>query len=175
MRTLIISIFFVSSIYAAGMDSVISEISQLKADYAACVEKFSVDNDVVIIDDTKYLEDEIETLKKEIISKDEEILLLERKNKSLRTELSKSIQKSKKVVINKKSEIFDPSSFRINVDSPIYDKPNSKVIEHWQSGRSFTSNERKNGFIKITGYFVNKQWKSAKKSMWVSATSCSKR
>lgn len=64
-------------------------------------------------------------------------------------------------------EIMEPSTFRLNKDSDIFNSVDGKVVYNWEEGRSFTSNQRYKGWIKITGYFLDKKWLRAKEELWV--------
>lgn len=60
-------------------------------------------------------------------------------------------------------------AYRMNGDAAVYDGPNGQVVDTWEDRRSFTAAEPSEGWIKITGYFVNRIWKSAgaKERLWV--------
>lgn len=62
---------------------------------------------------------------------------------------------------------FKPSSFKLKVDASIYNAINGKKISKWVKNTSFTSNQKTLSWIKVSGYFVNKKWTSAKKDMWI--------
>lgn len=59
--------------------------------------------------------------------------------------------------------------YRMASDAPIYSTPNGKVIDTWEARRSFTGSSAANGWIHITGYFVNRvfQGVSEGESLWV--------
>ena len=67
------------------------------------------------------------------------------------------------------------SAYRLNKNAFIYNDVNGKKIDEWEKGTSFTSNQRTDKFIKITGYFKNKQWVKAKKSLWIHVNDAFKR
>ena len=67
-----------------------------------------------------------------------------------------------------KTVYFEASAFRVSVDVSIYDAPNGKVVSTWEAMKSFTSNQKRGGWIKITGYFVDKKWRPSRdESLWV--------
>lgn len=70
---------------------------------------------------------------------------------------------------------FEASAFRLKTDSIIYDAIDGKDIDMWESRTSFTSNTMSNGWIKISGYFVDRKWKKAQKEMWVKSVQTIKR
>ncbi len=75
-----------------------------------------------------------------------------------------------------KEETFAPSSFRLIVQSNIYDEYEGNIIDKWDEQTSFTSNIRKGDWIKITGYFIEGKWKSAgTKVMWIEGKDIIKR
>lgn len=80
--------------------------------------------------------------------------------------LSVSVQKqavSEKVVL----QMIEPSAFKLNKESEIYDAPNANVLEKWEEGTSFTSNQKYKNWIKITGYFIDKKWRPSKRELWI--------
>lgn len=60
-----------------------------------------------------------------------------------------------------------PSAYRMASDAPIYNAPNGRVVDTWEARRSFTSGTAANGWVKITGYFVNRVWQRADQELWV--------
>jgi chromosome segregation ATPase len=59
-------------------------------------------------------------------------------------------------------------TYRLKHDSKIYDAIDGKVVDTWEKQRSFTSAYYQDGWVKVTGYFVDKKWQSAKdKSLWI--------
>ncbi len=59
-------------------------------------------------------------------------------------------------------------AYRLKHDAKIYDGIDGKVIDTWRSQRSFTSAVYKDGWVRITGYFIDKKWTSSKdKSLWI--------
>jgi len=117
-----------------------------------------------------------EVVKKEVVQKIVKVkdndnpfpnLLLKKDDKKIKTiQKPKSVQKTK-ATKSFKVTYFKPASFRLRKESAIYNRPNGKVIDQWEKKRSFTSNQKTQEWIKITGYFVDKKWRKAKKEMWV--------
>jgi len=70
---------------------------------------------------------------------------------------------------------FKAAPFRLKTESIIYDNVNGSKIDQWERGTSFTSNKKTRSWIQITGYFVDKKWRSAKKEMWVKQAQVLKR
>jgi len=61
----------------------------------------------------------------------------------------------------------NPSAYRMASNAPVYNAPGGSVVDTWEARRSFTSGTAKNGWIKITGYFVNRVWQRADEDLWV--------
>lgn len=130
-----------------------------------------------------YKDKEIESLEKQIIkyknlilSKDEEIKKLEKKNSTYKEiaqkDLDNQILKSNEKVLVVDMEA---ATYRLTCESDIYDFVNGKVVDHWDAERSFTSNKGAKGWIKITGYFVDKKWQKAEKELWIKSSDILKR
>lgn len=60
-----------------------------------------------------------------------------------------------------------PTTFRLKENSNIYNSIDGQKVDEWEKNSSFTSNIRSNGWIKITGYFVNRIWQKSSKELWV--------
>ncbi|HEX5711077.1 MAG TPA: hypothetical protein VFX68_06990 [Sulfuricurvum sp.] len=73
-------------------------------------------------------------------------------------------RKKAPVTVTKKGS---PSAYRMASDAPIYNAINGEKIDTWESGRSFTSGTSSVGWVKITGYFVNRVWQKADADLWV--------
>lgn len=59
--------------------------------------------------------------------------------------------------------------YRMTSNASIYNTPNGRAIDTWEARRSFTGNSAGNGWIHITGYFVNRvfQGTAAGEDLWV--------
>lgn len=57
--------------------------------------------------------------------------------------------------------------YRLNNDSTIYDAINGNETFYWEKERSFTSNFKSENWVKITGYFTDKQWHPSEKELWI--------
>lgn len=60
-----------------------------------------------------------------------------------------------------------PSAYRMATNASVYNAPGGSVVDTWEARRSFTSGTSSNGWIKITGYFVNRVWQRADEDLWV--------
>lgn len=60
-------------------------------------------------------------------------------------------------------------AYRIAGEGTIYDAPDGAPIRQWESGRSFTASVPQNGWIRISGYFVNRVWQpcSPEERFWI--------
>lgn len=67
-------------------------------------------------------------------------------------------------VTHKKS---GPSAYRMATNAAVYNAPGGSVVDTWEARRSFTSGTEVNGWVKITGYFVNRVWQRADQDLWV--------
>lgn len=76
-------------------------------------------------------------------------------------------------------ETFDwnaSATYRLKNEAKIYNAIDGNVTEIWENKRSFTSMHRNVKWIQITGYFVDKKWKSSRsESLWVKAEDAFKR
>ncbi|QSZ41691.1 hypothetical protein GJV85_06085 [Sulfurimonas aquatica] len=66
--------------------------------------------------------------------------------------------------------VFTPSAFRLNKDADIYDAIDGNKIGKWEKRTSFTSNQKTDSWVKVTGYFIDKVWGPSKKEIWVKAS-----
>lgn len=64
-------------------------------------------------------------------------------------------------------EHFKALSFRLNKKASIYSGADAKELFKWDKGVSFTSKTKAPGWIKITGYFVNRIWTKPKRELWI--------
>ena len=147
----------------------------------------------------KNLQSQIDEIKnKQLIIKDSidnnkilsKLAILDEKLKNIKTVDNSNIENQIKTLKQKsellkeeltklKSTTFDyivikPTTLITIDDVNIYSKPdkNSKVITAWSKKTTFTSYKEKNGFIKITGYFINGKWTPNKKDWWIQKEKC---
>ncbi len=61
------------------------------------------------------------------------------------------------------------SAYRMASDAPIYNAPGGAIVDTWEARRSFTAGEPSGGWVRITGYFVNRVWQPAREDerLWV--------
>jgi hypothetical protein len=66
-------------------------------------------------------------------------------------------------------KVIKPTTFMTIKDTNVYQKPseNSNIISKWTKCTTFTSYKEKNGFVKVTGYFVNHKWVANDKDWWI--------
>lgn len=66
-----------------------------------------------------------------------------------------------------KIQTTEPRAYKLSIQSDIYDAIDGAVYDNWEEGTSFTSNIKTDGWIKITGYFVERKWRKAKEELWI--------
>jgi hypothetical protein len=61
------------------------------------------------------------------------------------------------------------SAYRMATNAPIYTAPGGSQADTWEERRSFTAGNPSNGWVHITGYFVNRVWTATKEdeNLWV--------
>ncbi len=60
---------------------------------------------------------------------------------------------------------FEAAAFRLKNDATVYNNINGKEIYIWKKNRSFTSNEKSDSWVQVTGYFIDKQWLPSKEEL----------
>ncbi len=85
-----------------------------------------------------------------------------------------NLQKTEIIVEN-----FDwnaSATYRLKNEAKIYNGIDGNISDTWRDKRSFTSMNRNENWIQITGYFIDKKWQSSRdKSLWIQAKDASKR
>lgn len=197
MKILIFFLLLVSFINAdeiKRIESIVEDITKLRVKYKECQSSLQTKLD----EDNKDSEKIIENLKNQIIkyekllkTKDEIIIALKAKKakenmqKSTKKQICKPIKIDKpnkfpklilKDVYAKENIIkTKPSTYRLKNNAFIYDKIDGNKIEEWESQTSFTSNVRSDSWVKITGFFVNREWVRSNSNMWVKLKDVRKR
>lgn len=196
MRWFFVLFFIGCTAFAADeiqrIESVVVEIEQLRVNYETATQKLKACQ-AQLIEPIGAQEDtsEVNNLKNQL-KYTQNIL----KSKEKEIEKLKSAQGAKKQKIQIKNEIylntqentfpklvmreaevqhFKASTFRLKKESGVYDGVEGREIDRWDALTSFTSSMMQDGWIRITGYFVNKKWTKASKEMWVRATDAFKR
>ena len=82
----------------------------------------------------------------------------------------KTIKTDKEKIIK-----FKAATFRLSYESVIYDDIDGEKLFVWEKGKTFTSNVKTASWIKITGYFEKRKWKSSARDMWVKISQVRKR
>jgi hypothetical protein len=69
------------------------------------------------------------------------------------------------------------SAYRMASNAPIYTAPGGAQIDTWEERRSFTAGSPSNGWVHITGYFVNRVWTATREdeNLWVKESDVIKR
>ena len=65
--------------------------------------------------------------------------------------------------------VIHPMTLITTTKTNIYNKPSktAKVVNTYQKATTFTTYKEKNGFVKVTGYFVNNKWVENNKEWWI--------
>lgn len=168
MKILFAILIFLSLIKADEMsriEAIVSDITQLRAEYIECQKELKIlkQKNTVLKAELEYNKD----LDKSNKALSKRIKELEKTIKKLRTnkdDFPELMMKntSAQTIIN-----FKAQSYVLTYDSIIYDGINGKKITKWVKSTSFTSSSKTQHWIKVSGYFVNKKWTPAKKSMWI--------
>ncbi|MFT7860049.1 MAG: hypothetical protein ABXS93_03840 [Sulfurimonas sp.] len=144
--------------------------------------------------DKKNYNEKINNLKNQISYLKNIVKIKEKEIKKLKSNNKKKVkikQKNKKCMENKINEFpklqmrkqkpekivkdTAPATYRLKQTSVIYSSIDGKQIGEWEKSTSFTSKLRQGGWVKISGYFVDRKWKKAQKPMWVKAVNAFKR
>ena len=183
----------------ARMESIVSDIAQLRLNYEKSQESLNIcrvnlkdekekntlltqelNSNISISEKEKEyesriknLENQINTLKnnkkqkyiKKQVKKEEKQVCLTNQIKD--ENLFPKLQVKNEYGESETLSFFKPASFRANKKAPIYDAINGSQIDQWDEDTSFTSNQKTENWIKITGYFVEKVWKKALTEMWI--------
>lgn len=195
MKFILIFIFVIFNYVNANemqrIESIVGDISELRAKYAASQQELSVQ-----IKKNKSLNKEI-SLYSDFTKKEIDSLKLKLKTEKLQTKNLKTPECiPEKIIVTKvvtqdiiednkfpqlqmksdeKIEVFEASSFRLNNDALIYDEIGGNEIDKWVAKTSFTSTQKTKQWMKITGYFVKKVWTKAPIDMWIERADILKR
>jgi len=187
----ILFIFFATLIQAdeiQRIESIVEDISKLRNSYVKVERELQNEKDK----NKKYtkkidsLENEIISLKKQIKTKEKIVINtsvvkpLKSKNQTvakkclnntINTESNTfpklSMKKSNMSITKQKVFSFKASTYRVNKLAYIYGSIDGEIVDEWEELRSFTSNQRNDTWIKITGYFIDKKWRPAETPLWV--------
>jgi len=177
--TLLMILSFLNADEMKRIEAIVADIQELRSDYEKCQKKLH--NGVFVQTNSNEYEElynkekkNNKLLSKKILKLEKQLLiennLLKTKDKTI-NKLSKNTKNIfPKLIMKKKYEkifTFKASSFHLIHDSIIYDSINGVKLDVWMKNTSFTSSIKTKSWIKITGYFINKKWKSAKKEMWI--------
>ncbi|MBN2815994.1 MAG: hypothetical protein JXQ67_04875 [Campylobacterales bacterium] len=173
------------------IESIVSDIQKLRLDYENVQDKLMLleielkdekqKNEILLKElEVKYnkiknLENKIKNNKNININKKEEVKIIKEK-----VEICSENQRGKKSIFPKlqmrnESPVVAQSSsidttartYRLNKIASLYRSTNGPKVIEWEERTSFTSNYRVNGWIRISGYFVDKVWTSPKDELWV--------
>lgn len=135
--------------------------------YASDIERLDeIVNEINALDTTsnKALEKRVARLEKKVEALAQAIA---KKQKVIVKTVIKEKDDNEFPKLQMKPKFFKSGTFRLNKDANIYNEADGEILYTWEKGTSFTSSKRTDKMIKVTGYFVNKIWRSSKKAMWV--------
>ena len=159
MKFLVIVIFIVN-IYAdevQRIDSIVKDIRQLRIDYQKSQKEL------------KVYKKRVQDLENEL--KNSYFLLKNKEKNIVKTKQKKEIYLSNA----ENSFLTEAGTYRTTTKAFIYNDINGEIIDEWEKGTSFTSNQKSENFIKITGYFKNRVWVKAKEPLWIKSNDAYKR
>ncbi len=158
MKLIVLSILLLSILQSDEMqriEAIVKDIEKLRANYEECKESLNSNK-------SRY---EVGKYKKLLKQEREKNSILRKKIRKLESlSTKKVVTKAKK---REEIEFFKACSFILNSDCDVYNAPNGKKVDRWEKTTSFTSNQKTQNWIRITGYFKNKKWLRARKKMWV--------
>ncbi|QOY53457.1 hypothetical protein HUE88_06765 [Candidatus Sulfurimonas baltica] len=161
--------------------AIIKDIGKLRIDNDMCKKQLNEEKQKnTILSAKKDFENDLAASNKNLSKKVEElekIILTLRKNNSVGVaqEENSFPKLAMKEQYKEKVVAFKAAPFVLQTDSIIYNSINGKKIDEWKKGTSFTSNQKSENWIKITGYFVDRKWKNSKTEMWVKILQVSKK
>ncbi len=80
-----------------------------------------------------------------------------------------SVEPAKTALAEPASKKTGAAAYRMAVDAPVYNAPSGSIVDTWEARRSFTAALPSGGWIRITGYFVNRVWQPTRDDeyLWV--------
>jgi len=152
--------------------------------FSGCNDDFTkeIDNNK---DDIKILQVKVKNLEEEINKIDkleQKVKILQSRQENIQKVLKNNQILTKLASLNKEiQQIKNKNTFDYIVIHPvtlitirdvnIYSSyKNGRIIKKWPAKTTFTSYKEKNGFVKVTGYFIHKKWVANDKSWWIKKT-----
>ncbi|ADN09317.1 hypothetical protein [Sulfurimonas autotrophica] len=169
MKFLLVLIF-VLNLYAdeiQRIDSIVEDITKLRMNYQKSQKEINIYKNRV-----KTLENELKIANNLLKAKENNIVKIKVKEVKC---LNNQENVFPKLKMRTKIIHTNASAYRLNKNAPIYNDINGMKIDEWEKGTSFTSNQKTDKFIKITGYFKNRQWVKAEKPLWIDINDAFKR
>ena len=169
MKFLLVLIF-VLNLYAdeiQRIDSIVEDITKLRINYQKSQEELNLCKNRV-----KTLENKLKIANNLLKTKEKKIVKVKVKEIKYLKNKENIFPKLK---MRTKIIRTNASAYRLNKNTSIYNDVNGMKINEWEKGTSFTSNQKTDKFIKITGYFKNQQWVKAEKPLWIDINDAYKR
>lgn len=149
------------------INSIVNDISKLRMDYKQSQEELSIyKNRVKILQNKLKIANNLLKTKQKPI---ENIIVNDMNYFEKQTNVFPKLKMRTKIIS------FKASAFRLNKNAHIYGNLNGRTVYDWEKDTSFTSNQKTDQYIKITGYFKNKVWTKARRELWVKIADATKR
>ena len=147
-------------------------IENLKAKYEKIIK--NRDNKIIYLKNKIKSIDKTIIIEKKICEDDNPFPQLMMKN-SLKKSTNREVTKPKQTInIKKENEASlekkvdtKARTYRLSKESNIYDDVNGNILYTWENKTSFTSTKMTQNWIEVTGYFIDRKWLKAKKSLWL--------
>ena len=159
------------SLLLVGCNSPFSDVKENKQEIETLKQK--IDNLEIKTDKIDELEMKLNDIsqKQETIQKtinDNQMLSKLVTLKSEVEELKKNI-KTKEKLPTFDYIVIHPMTLITIKDTKIYEAPSktAKVVKTYKKATTFTTYKEKNGFVKVTGYFVKTKWVENNKEWWI--------
>ena len=172
---LLLSLSFVKADEMSRIEAIVADITELRSQYNECKKELKPKTDNTLSRRIKELEKELKYKNNLLKAKDKTIKKLTAKQDNFPKLMMKDAYQNNKIEKKLVKEVssseilvrFKATSYHLKYDSIIYNAIDGKMMTKWVATTSFTSSVKTQNWIKVTGYFVNKQWRSAKKDMWI--------
>jgi protein subunit release factor A len=205
MKIIFVMLVLISFLHSDEMqriEAIVKNIDELRSDYEECQsELISKNATTVFANPTKYKKLYKVERQKNIILKAELDYNknLQQSNENLTTRVKKleKLIKSQEDLLKSKTDAFTDlmmkkeyqkksstiekivkfkaTTFYLEKDSNIYNMIDGKKIDKWDKKRTFTSNQKTQNWIKITGYFIDEKWQPNNKEMWIKIVNISEK
>jgi len=154
-----------------GCNSPFSDVKENKQEIETLKQKIQKIDDIDF--QIKELQSQVDSLKEELKNQKEAKQNVSEIIQKLAS-LNQEITNLKNKPVETKKNCFDyivihPMTLITIKQSNIYSKANknSKIVKKWPKKTTFTTYKEKNGFVKVTGYFIHNKWVENNKEWWI--------